>query len=61
MKKTWFICGFIIFKLAGVVPAQNVGDADWTENEAVAGDAVANGAGELAADVAGQAPDFTSV
>lgn len=29
MKKTLFICGFIILKLASVAPAQTVVDADW--------------------------------
>ena len=37
------------------------GEAVEPGDEAVAGDAIADGAGELAADVAGQAPDFTSV
>jgi subtilisin-like proprotein convertase family protein len=35
MKKTLFICGFIVFKLASVAPAQTVVDADWTVDTAV--------------------------
>ena len=35
MKKTLFICGFIIFNLAGVAQAQAVLDADWTVNTAI--------------------------
>ena len=35
MKKTLFIGGFIIFKLAGLAPAAIVVDADWTMNTAI--------------------------
>ncbi len=35
MKKTLFICGFIIFKLAGVASAEIFVYADWTVNLAI--------------------------
>lgn len=35
MKKTLFICGFMLFKLASVAQAQTVEDADWTADTAI--------------------------
>jgi hypothetical protein len=35
MKKTLFICGFIVFELASVAPAQPVVDGDWTVDTAI--------------------------